>query len=114
MRSKKKEAVLLSFKVVLDTKGVLWTEVGGLPNKEVRNCFKNKEDAYMIDKLMSEKVQKDFINELRKTKFIIADKVEIENEFSPAHRLHYLKKHINKHYKEILSSYKFKVFKKIN
>ena len=54
MRSKKKEAVLLSFKVVLDTKGVLWTEVGGLPNKEVRNCFKNKEDAYMIDKLISE------------------------------------------------------------
>tara|TARA_R100000808_G_C2153121_1_gene163039 strand:- start:4015 stop:4245 length:231 start_codon:yes stop_codon:yes gene_type:complete len=52
--TKKKEAILLSFKVVLDTKGVLWTEVGGLPNHEVRNCFKNKDDAYIIDKLISE------------------------------------------------------------
>ena len=51
---KRKEAVILSFKIVLDTKGVLWTDVGGLPEYEVRECFKNKEDAYLIEKLIKE------------------------------------------------------------
>ncbi len=51
---KKKEAVLLSFKVVLDSKGILWTDVGGLPEKDVKKCFKNQEDAYLIAKLIKE------------------------------------------------------------
>ena len=53
-KRKKKEATLLSFKVVLDTKGTLWTEVGGLPIQEVSRCFKNKDDAYLITKLIRE------------------------------------------------------------
>ena len=75
-----------------------------------KNCTK----YYYVWAVGSEKVQNDFINEMNKVKFIIADKVEIENEFSPAYRLHHLTKHINKHYKEILSSYKFRVLMKKN
>tara|TARA_B100000029_G_C17243134_1_gene839825 strand:- start:416 stop:634 length:219 start_codon:yes stop_codon:yes gene_type:complete len=48
------EATLLTFKVVLDSKGVLWTEVGGLPEKDVSTCFRNREDAYLIAKLIRE------------------------------------------------------------
>ncbi len=53
-KNKKTEATLLTFKVVLDTKGNLWTEVGGLPIKQVSSCFKNKDDAYLIAKLIRE------------------------------------------------------------
>tara|TARA_R100000656_G_scaffold5282_2_gene6920 strand:- start:5 stop:262 length:258 start_codon:yes stop_codon:yes gene_type:complete len=62
-KKKRTEAVLLSFKIVLDTKGVLWTEVGGLPEYEVRECFKNKEDTYLIEKLIKEgRIKLDKIN----------------------------------------------------
>ncbi len=69
---------------------------------------------YFVWAVGSRKIQEDFINELVNTRYIIVDKVEIENDFSPAYRLKHIKKHINKHYKEILSSYKFKVLKKKN
>ena len=75
-----------------------------------KNCTK----YYFVWAVGSKKVQDDFINELKNTKFIIADKEEFENEFSPSYRLHHLKRYIDENYKEILSSYKFRVLKKIN
>ena len=69
---------------------------------------------YYVWAVGSENVQNNFINELQNVKFIITDKVEIENEFSPAYRLLHLKKYIDENYNEILSSYNFKVLKKIN
>ena len=38
-KQKKKEATLLTFKIVLDTKGNLWTEVGGLPLEHVEKSL---------------------------------------------------------------------------
>ena len=75
-----------------------------------KNCTK----YYFVWAVGSKKVQDDFISELKNTKFIIADKEESENEFSPSYRLHHLKKYIGENHKEILSSYKFRVLKKIN
>ena len=48
------EATLLSFKVVLDVKGNLVSDLGGLPIKDVDKVFRNKDDAYIIKKLIRE------------------------------------------------------------
>ena len=33
------EATLLTFKVALDVKGNIWTDIGGLPAKEIKHVF---------------------------------------------------------------------------
>jgi len=48
------EATLLTFKVVLDVKGNLVSDLGGLPIKDVDRVFRNKDDAYIIKKLIRE------------------------------------------------------------
>ncbi len=48
------EATLLTFKVVLDVKGNLVSDLGGLPIKDVDKVFRNKDDAYIIKKLIRE------------------------------------------------------------
>ena len=48
------EATLLTFKIVLDVKGNLVSDLGGLPIKDVDTVFKNKEDAYIIKKIIRE------------------------------------------------------------
>ena len=48
------EATLLIFKVALDVKGNIWTDIGGLPAKEIKHVFKNKEDAHVIEILIRE------------------------------------------------------------
>ena len=48
------EATLLTFKVVLDVKGNLVSVLGGLPIKDVDRVFRNKDDAYIIKKLIRE------------------------------------------------------------
>ena len=53
-KKKRIEATILTFKVALDTKGTLWTDIGGLPTKDVERCFRNKDDAYLIRKLIKE------------------------------------------------------------
>ena len=48
------EATLLTFKIVLDVKGNLVSDLGGLPIKDVDKVFRNKDDAYIINKLIRE------------------------------------------------------------
>ena len=48
------EAILLTFKVALDVKGNIWTDIGGLPVKEIKHIFKNREDAHVIEILIRE------------------------------------------------------------
>ena len=48
------EATLLTFKIVLDVKGNLVSDLGGLPIKDVDRVFRNKHDAYIIKKLIRE------------------------------------------------------------
>ena len=48
------EATLLTFKIVLDIKGNLVSDLGGLPIKDVDKVFRNKDDAYIIKKLIRE------------------------------------------------------------
>ena len=48
------EATLLTFKMVLDAKGNLWTDIGGLPLKDVKHIFKSPEDAHVISLLIRE------------------------------------------------------------
>jgi|TARA_Y100001963_G_scaffold131254_1_gene188412 hypothetical protein len=48
------EATLLTFKIVLDVKGNLVSDLGGLPLKDVDKVFRNKDDAYVIKKLIRE------------------------------------------------------------
>ena len=44
MKNNKKEdrmeATLLTFKVALDVKGNIWTDIGGLPLTEIKHIFK--------------------------------------------------------------------------
>ena len=51
---KRTEATLLTFSLVLDTKGTLWTDIGGLSPKDVDKYFKNKDDSYVIKKIIHE------------------------------------------------------------
>ena len=48
------EATLLTFKVALDVKGNIWTDIGGLPLKEIKHIFKRPEDAHVIRILIRE------------------------------------------------------------
>lgn len=48
------EATLLTFKVVLDVKGNLVSDLGGLPIKDVDKVFRNSDDAYVIKKIIRE------------------------------------------------------------
>ena len=48
------EATLLTFKIVLDVRGNLVSDLGGLPIKDVDKVFKNTEDAYIIKKIINE------------------------------------------------------------
>jgi hypothetical protein len=48
------EATLLTFKIILDVKGNLVSDLGGLPIKDVDQVFRNKDDAYIIKKLIRE------------------------------------------------------------
>ena len=48
------EATLLTFKIVLDVKGNLVSDLGGLPIKDVDQVFRNKNDAYVIKKIIRE------------------------------------------------------------
>jgi hypothetical protein len=48
------EATLLTFKLALDAKGNIWTDIGGLPANEIKNVFKNREDAHVIEVLIRE------------------------------------------------------------
>tara|TARA_R100000406_G_scaffold11648_1_gene7551 strand:+ start:327 stop:545 length:219 start_codon:yes stop_codon:yes gene_type:complete len=48
------EATLLTFKIVLDVKGNLVSDLGGLPIKDVDKVFRNSDDAYVIKKIIRE------------------------------------------------------------
>ena len=54
MGKKKIEAKLLTFQLVLDAKGNIWTDIGGLPLKEIKHIFKSPEDAHVIEILIRE------------------------------------------------------------
>jgi hypothetical protein len=51
---KRTEATLLIFKIVLDVKGNLVSDLGGLPIKDVDKVFKNENYAYVIKKIIRE------------------------------------------------------------
>jgi len=48
------EATLLTFKIVLDVKGNLVSDLGGLPITDVDKVFRNEDDAYVIKKIIRE------------------------------------------------------------
>lgn len=48
------EATLLTFKIVLDVKGNIVSDLGGLPIKDVDKVFKNENYAYIIKKIINE------------------------------------------------------------
>jgi hypothetical protein len=56
---KAKEANILSFRVLFDTKGNLVTEVGGLPIKDANKVFKGK-DLTIVQTIIREGRQKIF------------------------------------------------------
>ena len=53
-KEKRIEATLLTFKLVLDAKGNIWTDIGGLPLTEIKHIFKKPEDAQVIRILIRE------------------------------------------------------------
>tara|TARA_R100001082_G_scaffold111023_1_gene92936 strand:+ start:380 stop:598 length:219 start_codon:yes stop_codon:yes gene_type:complete len=48
------EATLLTFKIVLDVKGNIVSDLGGLPITDVDKVFRNEDDAYVIKKIIRE------------------------------------------------------------
>jgi hypothetical protein len=48
------EATLLTFKIVLDVKGNIVSDLGGLPITDVDRVFRNEDDAYVIKKIIRE------------------------------------------------------------
>ena len=48
------EATLLTFKIVLDSKGNIVSDLGGLPINDVDRVFRNEDDAYVIKKIIRE------------------------------------------------------------
>ena len=48
------EATLLTFKIVLDVKGNIVSDLGGLPITDVDKIFRNEDDAYVIKKIIRE------------------------------------------------------------
>ena len=75
-KEKRIEATLLTFKLVLDVKGNIWTDIGGLPLKEIKHVFKNKEDAHVIEILIREgkfklnKIHRYLENEITSLQFV--------------------------------------------
>ena len=53
-KEKRIEAKLLTFQLVLDVKGNIWTDIGGLPLTEIKHIFKKPEDAHVIRLLIHE------------------------------------------------------------
>ena len=49
-----KEGNILSFKILLDTKGNLVTELSGIPETEISKIFKEEEDQVLINKIIKE------------------------------------------------------------
>ena len=49
-----KEGNILSFKILLDTKGNLVTELSGIPEKEISKIFKEEEDRLLVNKIIKE------------------------------------------------------------
>jgi hypothetical protein len=50
----KKEGNLLSFKILVDSKGNVITELSGVPEKDISKIFKEKEDRTLINKIVKE------------------------------------------------------------
>ena len=48
------EATLLTFKIVLDVKGNIVSDLGGPPITDVDKVFRNEDDAYVIKKIIRE------------------------------------------------------------
>mgnify|MGYP003111688427 FL=1 len=49
-----KEGNILSFKILLDTKGNLVTELSGIPETEISKIFKEEEEQVLINKIIKE------------------------------------------------------------
>jgi|TARA_Y100000401_G_C8295709_1_gene211195 hypothetical protein len=49
-----KEGNILSFKILLDTKGNLVTELSGIPETEISNIFKEEEERVLVNKIIKE------------------------------------------------------------
>ena len=49
-----KEVNILSFKILLDTKGNLVTELSGIPETEISKIFKEEEEQVLINKIIKE------------------------------------------------------------
>ena len=51
---KNKEGNILSFQILVDTKGNLVTELSGLPESEIANNFKEEEERILVNKIIKE------------------------------------------------------------
>jgi hypothetical protein len=49
-----KEGNILSFKILLDSKGNLVTELSGIPEAKISSIFKEKNDQVLVSKLIKE------------------------------------------------------------
>ena len=49
-----KEGNILSFKILLDTKGNLVTELSGIPETEISKLFNEEEEQVLINKIIKE------------------------------------------------------------
>ena len=49
-----KEGNILSFKILLDTKGNLVTELSGIPETEISKIFKEEAEQVLINKIIKE------------------------------------------------------------
>ena len=49
-----KEGNILSFKILLDSKGNLVTELSGIPETEISKIFKEEEEQVLINKIIKE------------------------------------------------------------
>ena len=49
-----KEGNILSFNILLDTKGNLVTELSGIPETEISKIFKEEEEQVLINKIIKE------------------------------------------------------------
>ena len=49
-----KEGNILSFKILLDTKGNLVTELSGIPETEISKIFKEEEERVLVNKIIKE------------------------------------------------------------
>ena len=49
-----REGNILSFKILVDSKGMLITELSGLPESEVKKVFDTENDSAIIQKIIKE------------------------------------------------------------